>query len=358
MSLESGLITPEEQWHALLLTAATQQAKDWPTPSDSFVPRGAVADHINFDGTPIFFPGTYDPAVQGGAWGKLPALDDHSYFVEMAWQYCRQTGQRGILGETVAGLTLRERLELAFAVPPARPDTNLVWCDESNRGVSFGFTDAVIHTGELLFASLLRLRAARRLAELTGTSGYAGIAETIRRALPVAFAHTGGLLRASTGVSGQPDVWGSAFAVYSGAVDGEAKGRICRALVEAFRAGTLAWRGHIRHVLTTDDFSAQTAWERTIGQFPLNHYQNGAYWGTPAGWVCFALAQVDEPSAKRLADAYVEALREGDFRKGPDFGAPYECLHPDGGHRQNPAYMTSVTCPLAAFRRIGCLSKT
>ena len=89
-------------------------------------------------------------------------------------------------------MPLLERLELAFAVPPARSDTQLVWCDESNRGVSFGFTDVVVHTGDLLFASLLRGRAARQLAELTSKSQYLDIAETIRRAVPVVFAHPGG----------------------------------------------------------------------------------------------------------------------------------------------------------------------
>jgi hypothetical protein len=27
-------------------------------------------------------------------------------------------------------------------------------------------------------------------------------------------------------------------------------------------------------------------------------------------------------------------------------------MHPDGNHRQNPVYLTSVTCPLAGFLRI------
>lgn len=356
MSLASGLITPEEQRHALLLTVGTQQADDWQTPSGSFVPRGAIADHINFDATPIFFPGTYDPMAQGRPYGEFPALDDHFYFVEMAWQYCRQTGRTGILSQDVAGMTLAERLERAFAVPQSRPESQLIWCDEKNRGVSFGFTDSVIHTGELLFASLLRYQAARQLAELTGKPHYNDIADTIKRSLPGVFSHPGGLLRASTGLSSQPDVWGSAFAVYIGAVDGKIGENISRTLADAYQAGTLAFRGNIRHVLTTDDFSAQTAWERIVGPGPINRYQNGAYWNTSTGWVCFAIAQVDKALAKNLAAEFVEELREGDFRKGPDFGSPYECFHPDGDYRQNPVYLTSVTCPLAAFRRLGYLN--
>jgi len=64
---------------------------------------------------------------------------------------------------------------------------------------------------------------------------------------------------------------------------------------------------------------------------------------------------VDEPLAKQLAGEFIEELREGDFRKGPEFGSPYECRHPEGDHRQNPVYLTSVTCPLAAFVRLGMI---
>lgn len=356
LSLASRMITLDEQRHALLLTAATQQAEDWPTPTGSLVPRGAIADHITFEGIPIFFPGTYDPGKQGGLYGKRPALDDHFFFIEMAWQFCRQSGNRALLGQDIGGLTLSDRLELAFSVPPARPDTQLVWCAEGDRGVSFGFTDSVIHTGELLFASLLRHQAALQLAELTGNSRYRDLAASISRALPSTFPSTGGLLCASTGLSRQPDVWGSALAVYTGAVDDVVGSRICGALAEAYRQGTLALRGGIRHLLTTDDFSTESAWERTVDASPINTYQNGAYWGTATGWVCFAIALVDEPLAKRLAGEYIAALQEGDFRKGSGFGEPYECFHPVAGYRQNPVYMTSVTCPLAAFRRLGWMS--
>lgn len=353
LSLESGLLTAEEQRHALLLTARTQPSEPRILPSGSLIPRGAIADHINFDGTPIFFPGTYDALTQGGPWGRLPPFDDQFFFVEMAWQYVRQTEDRAILRICIDGLTLLERLELAFAVPPADAETQLVCCTEQDRGVSFGFTDVVVHTGHLLFASLLRLRAAERLAELTAKPAYTETAAAMRRALPAAFAGPGGLLRASTGTGAQPDVWGSAFAVSTGAVSGMARDAICRALARALQAGTLAWRGNVRHVPTAYDASAESAWERLVLPTPLNRYQNGAYWGTPTGWVCEAVAQPDEPAARGLAADYLADLHRSDFRKGPEFGGPYECLHPLGDYRQNPVYMTSVTCPLAALRRLG-----
>ncbi len=92
---------------------------------------------------------------------------------------------------------------------------------------------------------------------------------------------------------------------------------------------------------------------RWLAELPRNHYQNGAYWSTPTGWVCFALAQVSPRIGRRLALELIAELREGDFRQGAAWGAPFECAHPEGGHQQNPVYLTSVTCPLAAFRRLG-----
>ncbi|WP_459076856.1 hypothetical protein [Arenibacter sp. M-2] len=82
-----------------------------------------------------------------------------------------------------------------------------------------------------------------------------------------------------------------------------------------------------------------------------NTYQNGAYWGTPTGWVCYAIAKTNFKLAQKLAKEFIDDLRENDFRKGLEYGAPYECFHPSG-HRQNPLYMTTVSCPLAAFKAI------
>jgi hypothetical protein len=70
------------------------------------------------------------------------------------------------------------------------------------------------------------------------------------------------------------------------------------------------------------------------------------------GWVVYAIAQADPTAAQQLAQEYLMELRGGDYRQSPEFGSPWECMHPDGNHRQNPVYMTSVTCPLAAFRRL------
>lgn len=367
MSLGAQTFTIDEVVHALRLTASRQAPEDWHTTSGSFVPRGAIADHITFGGVPIYFPGTLDDYEgQGMPFGRLPSLDDHYYFVEMAWHAVDRLGRADLLTEEIDGVPLIDRLHRAFDVPKTREDTGLVWCDEVDRGVSFGFTDTVVHTGDLLFCSLLRHRGARRMADLCarvgddgGASRYLGIRDKISRHLPGTFADASGLLRASTGKSAQLDVWGSAFAVCAGALPVAAAARVTDALCDALAAGTIAWQGQIRHVPTDADFSETTMWEAVVGDRPKNCYQNGGYWDTPVGWVCYAVTQQDEAAAKALALDYVADLRGDDFRQGPAFGAPWEWAyprigaHPMNDHRQNPVYLASVTCPLGAFRRLG-----
>ena len=361
MSLASGLITSDEQVHALMLTARMQQEGDWRTPSGSVVPHGAIVDHVSLDGKPIFFPGTIDDYEnQGGVWGHQPPFGDHFLFTHMAWHCVRALNDPGILRRAVNGRTLIDRLDLAFGVAPWRADSHLVWCDEDNRGVAFGFMDSIVHTGDLLFPSVLKHRAAVQLSELHRMLGnadraqaYDDAAACIKQAIPETFADGSGLLRASTGKSRQPDVWGSALAVYVGAVDAGPAAGISAALAEAYTAGTLACRGGIRHVLTCHDFSDASAWDTTLPGARKNRYQNGAYWNTPTGWACYAIARTDPSAAARLAREYIAELREGDFRRGDDFGSPWECFHPTGDHRQNPVYMTSVTSTLAALRRRG-----
>jgi len=332
MSVDCGLILPAELRHGVEWMARTQATTTRHVPGGYTIPAGAIADHVNFDGTPIFFPGTYAPDEQGAPWGFQPPFDNHFWFIHAAMH----AGDGG----------LRAAMERAFAVAPSDPATGLVVCTEADRGVSFGFMDAVVQTGALLCASLLRWQAAREL-------GWPKIADEIARQLPVTFADSSGLLRASTGRSAQPDVWGSAFAVAIGAVTGATADEIGETLRDADRAGQLSWQGQIRHVLTIHDHRPTSAWECCVGDQPVSRYQNGAYWGTATGWVCEAIARVDEPAARRLAAAYLDHLRAEDFRRGDNFGAPWECVHPAGDYRQNPIYLTSVTCPLASFQRLG-----
>ncbi len=354
MSLESGFTTKQEQKHLLLLTASTQCDQTRITKGGSLIPFGAIADHIRIDdGLPIYFPGTYSFEDQGnGKWGKMPPYGDQFFFIQMAYFYVKNSGEKDILTKKINGFYLTDRLEIAFSVPPS--DVNhIVYTTDEFRGVDFGFRDVEVLTGKLCMPTILKYRAANQLSEIFGILGnqekadkYHKIAASIQKNLPDILLNDQGMLLASTGKCSQPDVWSTALAIYYGILQGEYRQKACQTLADAYKSGTLAYHGNIRHLLTTDDFSEHTAWE--ISYAAKNTYQNGAYWGTPTGWVCYAIAQVDFVAAQKLASEYINDLRHTDFRKGGNLGGPYECFYPPDYH-QNPVYLTTVTCPFAVF---------
>jgi hypothetical protein len=357
MSLESGMISKQEQLHMLLLTAKTQCDQTWITRNGSMVPLGAIADHIRIDDSqPIYFPGTYDYGEQGNKqYGITPPYDDQFFFIHMAAYYVGSTSDVKLLLQEVKGIRLIDRLEAAFKVPPARPDNHIVYSTPDYRGVDFGFRDAIVITGDLCFSSIIKHRAATELAELFSrlkdkqkAGYYVEIAGKIKTAIPLLFGDQNGLLLASTGKSRQPDVWATALAVYLGILEGDDLSKASQRLADAYKKGTLSSNGNIRHILTGDDFSKTTAWEETGVE--KNTYQNGAYWGTPTGWVCYAIAQYNLALAQQLAKEYIDDLRKNDFRKGNGNGAPYECFYPPD-YKQNPVYLTTVSCPFAVFNK-------
>ncbi|MBI5009599.1 MAG: hypothetical protein HZB98_08130 [Bacteroidia bacterium] len=356
MSLESGFIGSEEQKHMLLLTATTQCDQSWITKVGSMVPYGAVADHIRIDdGLPVYFPGTYSYEDQGNKiFGMYPPYDDQYFFIHMAWYYVKTTSDTKILDNEIDDMNLSDRLELSFRVPPSRADNHLVYTTDDFRGVDFGFRDVISITGELCFTSILKYRASIQMSELMDLSGYHSkavkyreIASKIKAAIPEFFLDQRGMLLASTGKSNQSDVWSTALAVTLNILEGVESEKTCRFLADSYERGYLASNGNIRHVLTCDDFNDTTSWESSLAK--KDTYQNGAYWGTPTGWVCYAISKADPGLAKKLAGEYISDLRNNDFRNGGENSAPLECFHPSG-FKQNPVYMTTVSCPFIVFK--------
>jgi len=353
MSIGTGMVTLKEQKEMLLFTASKQCDETFPTAGGK-VPLGAIPDHIRIDDmVPIFFPGTYDPKTQGdGKFGARPPFCDQYYFIHMAYEYIKGTNDAGILRERVNGRTLMDRLEMAFSLPDAGPE-GIVRTDDSTRAVDFGFRDAVQITGYLCMPSLLKYVAAREMAyclDLVGEAGRADscrqIAVKIKVAIPKLFQDTQGMLRASTGKSRQLDVWSTALAIFEHILEGSDRARAAKALGEAYLKGKLSHNGNIRHVAFGDDFSADSMWEFSYAA--KGEYQNGGYWGTPVGWVCYAISWHDPAAARRLASEYIADLREHDYRKGRTNVAPVECFA-ENGEVQNPLYLTTVACPYIVF---------
>ena len=356
MSIETGYVSEKEQKHMLDLTANTQSDSLIRTKWGTSIPKGSIADHIRIDdGKPIYFPGTYSFENQGEKkWGMQPPFCDQFFFIQMAYFYVKSFSQTTTLSKEINGVKLIDRLELAYQMPPSDTRSHLVQVDESNRGVDFGFRDAIYITGKLCYASLLKYQAANQLAYMYGKMGnkskalhYQQEANILKISINRTFIDAGGMLRASTGISGQADVWATSLAINLGVLTGPSRLKAAQYLREAYLRGELSQKGNIRHIIKSDDFSVTSAWEKSV--VPMNTYQNGAYWGTPVAWVCQAIAYVDQPSAQKLAKEYIQELREGDFRKGESYGSPWECFNDK--LTQNPVYLTSVAVPFIIFKK-------
>lgn len=356
MSIETGYVSEKEQKHMLVLTASTQSDSLIWTKWGTSIPKGSIADHIRIDdGKPIYFPGTYSFENQGEKkWGMQPPFCDQFFFIQMAYFYVKSFSKTIQLTNEIKGVKLIDRLEMAYQMPSSHPRSHLVQVDETNRGVDFGFRDAIYITGKLCYASLLKYQAAKQLAYLFAKMGnksksfrYQQEANLLKLSIIRTFLDARGMLRASTGISSQADVWATSLAIHLGVLTGQSRLKAAQYLRDAYLRGELSQKGNIRHIIKSDDFSSTTAWEKSV--FPINTYQNGAYWGTPVAWVCQAIAFVDLPSAQKLAKEFIQELREGDFRKGDTFGSPWECFNDK--LTQNPVYLTSVAVPLIIFKK-------
>jgi hypothetical protein len=205
-------------------------------------------------------------------------------------------------------------------------------------------------TGHLLTASILRWRAARQLHELTGSDRYLEVADKIEKHLGEVFADPAGSgwLLASTGVSAQPDVWGTVQALYHGLLAEDQASAARDELMAALRNNTITYRGALRHVPTNCDASPVSAWEKSVT--PHQRYQNGAYWHTPLGWTLAVLIREHSEFAESLWNEYISYLVFEDFRKGPSSTAPLECLGSDAEANSNPLFLPSVALPLAVLK--------
>ena len=356
MSIETGYVSEKEQKHMLVLTASTQSDSLIWTKWGTSIPKGSIADHIRIDdGKPIYFPGTYSFENQGEKkWGMQPPFCDQFFFIQMAYFYVKSFSKTIQLTNEIKGVKLIDRLEMAYQMPPSDTRSHLVQVDETNRGVDFGFRDAIYITGKLCYASLLKYQAAKQMAYLFAKMGnksksfrYQQEANLLKLSIIRTFIDARGMLRASTGISAQADVWATSLAIHLGVLTGQSRLKAAQYLRDSYLRGELSQKGNVRHIIKSDDFSSTTAWEKSV--VPINTYQNGAYWGTPVAWVCQAIAFVDLPSAQKLAKEFIQELREGDFRKGDTFGSPWECFNDK--LTQNPVYLTSVAVPLIIFKK-------
>jgi len=364
IALATGFVTPQEMSdHLHLIANAQNGSKEKRLRSGAIIPPFAIPDHVLFNGKAVFYPGTYSSGQdQGGEpWGVVPPTNNHYDFILIAYQLWKNNEPGRFLRKIAKGLPMIERLRLAFQVPRIDPDTGLVYTGARRRAVGFIFCDSIYMTGHLLFASLLRWRAAQQLAELEDALGNGSKAMAWRKAVEPISAHLsstfsdpsriGGWLMAATEIGRQPDVWGTIYSLHLGLLKGRRATAARKEIVKAVNGGTICYKGGVRHVPTNHDASPDSAWEKT--PTPRNVYQNGAYWHMPTGWLIAVLTKTSPGLARRLFMEMIAHFRKEDFRKGASFHAPWECFGKNGRARQNPLFLGSVAVPYGVLKSLG-----
>lgn len=363
MIFYGGFLTGEEGMNHLKLFLQCQNSeKPRDLQNGASIPLHAIPDHVRFDGRPVFFPGTYsaDDDQGGEPWGLSPPYNNHYDVIWLAHMLWQRLKDPHFLMEEVGRVSVYERLKNAYGVPPADPRTGIVYTTAENRAVGFIFCDSVYMTGSLLMASLLRVRASRQLADLASVLGRETDAEFYNQQARLTGEHiaatfgcnpdTGGWLRACTGVSSQPDVWGTIYAVYLGVLPSGVNQHALETIVNGLRNGMIENEGALRHVPIGFDASEQSAWERTVTHH--NRYQNGAYWHMPTGWLVAILENSYPNEAQALFNSYATHMHKNAFTKGQEFGAPWECVGWNDTACQNPIFGPSLTVPYGVLAEI------
>lgn len=294
--------------------------------------EGFGVDCIKHDGTVVYKPGY-------GRMGENPGVDGSMFTVSCAYLSWKLSGDASFIDAHTL-----EILRRAMSAIPHDPKTGLVFIDPTKDWdrCSWGFNDQVRKTGSCLTESLLEIQASERLAEMLEAAGGAANMDDANKfrahakSMVEAISSTlwdekESLYSAASIRCRQPDVWGSAFAVWLGVVPDDRVKAISRRFDVDYEK--FVSRGQIRQL------PLGTWWEAAGAR---GRYQNGGYWGVPSGWYAWTLAQTNPEKAwKLLSDLWT------DYEVG---GA---CEWHLGVQRANAAgYPACVTLPLMAIRRL------
>ena len=289
-------------------------------------PDGAGVDCVKLNGQPIFMPG-------GGSLGANPVADGSQFTVDVAWHTWRRTHDRRLLAEII------DKLVATMKAAPRNPKTGLIHIKPGGYDrCPYGFTDTIRKQGDELFCSLLYIQACRQLGDLLEAAGRKTDAKHWRdeaaRLVPVLrttfWDEQIGLFCAATVLCKQPDIWGSAFAVYLDVATPEQAKTIARYFRDHY--GEIVEHGQIRHL--PGGMYWDLGWRR-------NTYQNGGYWATATGWFVYTLDLVDPQLAEQTIIDMVDDVRHR--------GVSEWVLGP---HLAVMNYLASATMPLAGVERM------
>jgi hypothetical protein len=259
---------------------------------------GAGVDCVKFDGTPIYMPGY-------GNMGANPVADGSPFTVGVAWHTYQKTKDISLVKEIVGSLV--KTMEAA----PRDPKNGLIYIAPGGYDrCPYGFTDTIHKQGDELFCSLLFVNASRQLADLLDVAQqpeaakkWRAEAERVATSVRNVFWDGSiGLFRAATIQCKEPDIWGSAYAVYLGVATKEQSLAVAKYFKQHYNE--IVYLGQIRHL------PGGVYWEVGCDK---DTYQNGGFWATPIGWFVDTLDLVDPALADRTVLEMVGALQKNEF---------------------------------------------
>lgn len=336
------LVTNEE------LLGLLNWIKGYISPSNYYVP-----DHI--------FPnGEADYDSQNAS---RPVLDNHTYFINMAFRYWQRTGSLSFYNSNKA------LFDNIIAALPFDSENKAVYIPDVAYGQpgyqDWGFCDSEFKSGYPLFINVLLFNCYNQLAAMADAAGdpvsknqYINKAVALRdKVVPILFDTNYGMFKASSIKSQQYDIWGSALAVYSDFCYPEQALMISNKL-----SATMSewyWQGGVRHVATGADYiKGKQVWEAYIapngtvtnngedlGEYmEYGTYQNGGYWSTPFPWVAYTLGLTSSSQVKTMYNDVARWGKRRNTNAPTDWFFP-EWWSPDGKYGID-YYNSSVTMPL------------
>ena len=203
---------------------------------------GCMPDRVAADGHGIYSPGgEKNPFCANGS------ADQSMFMVILCHQYWKLFGDLEPFKKTSGAL------EKAMRFTPRDSANRLVRIPDAKLFRPYSFLDTVPLTGDQQFDSILFWDAGQKLAELFEAVGQAEQAAVWRAEAEKVKVSLGTLWDAQTGlfVSAsenwrQPSIWGSLFAVYTGAATPEQARSVVRYCLD--HDGLFVNRGQIRHL--------------------------------------------------------------------------------------------------------------
>eukprot|EP00041_Stephanoeca_diplocostata_P023209 m.565514 g.565514 ORF g.565514 m.565514 type:complete len:555 (+) comp22245_c0_seq1:229-1893(+) len=296
---------------------------------------GCMPDRVQIDGMSVMSPGGMMPnngrnPQHDHAWDNGPFAAILLAATANAWPETTRK-ERGLQRPSLF-CELEPSARRALDFVNRSSENHLVYNDINHPNCTYGFTDTVAKTGNLLFTSLLYIDASRQLAGLAALYGcgnatqYGTEAARMAAAIDdVMYDSASKLWVAATHDNRLPDVWGSAYLVALGLSTPSRRQAAMDAI--ATNADTYLAHGQLRH-LPYPTFWTRCTWSPDEESIPSGcpaegTYQNGAFWATPLSYLTKAMiATNNTPFARQVLEACVADFKANGIYEDVDYGRP------------------------------------